>query len=789
MCPALCTLTLEINKDHLQITMPTFGDSLALSSAFKIPLTKACSEILVANNEQLLFTSGNSLIAIDLTSPAHNFKTLELGNSSVDSIQLNHAQDLLALICRTTIIIVSLKRIPFQNPQQSWKPLKFELDFPDGIVSVAWHPAHYSSAEIVVLTKYRLQLYDIISSTTRAAFDEKLLDLALHEEPTSIAFGSIFNLAGSMTLYYSTPSGRIYLLFPFIHRSFHLGASKVAIDLFVAETLELVSAVDKNFPPRVTAGHPSNNDLLGQLNFGLDLQQQLESPLLDSSDASRVFRLSPIFIKPVVSGPYAQVAQNSHIVLLDTRSDTSVLLTYHDSDSQLELAYLAQMNPLLMTSPCDIPRPDTPQHPGAENGTKKTNGYVKPKKGFGFSLAPTNEPEAATTPAHQLYDYSKAWEIYELKVKCQDFILLHQRLTLLSREVYKKRSPGPARVQPQVFGKVMLGTNNKFQVIDCLLWFGELQDNFPRGVTNFYSSKRTFSVDSPLTTVGLIQDPEALDDLYLLTKSTEGKVVVTEVYPKDKPKPVENEAQIQTLQPKTVNDVGISAIELKQMLRYPKTPLSFTSQTRNAEDLVKLSKISDDIRSHVHQLSKFLIALVGKLEVQQKRNLMHASLLHKDETLDAFKERVPLYEEQIKELLLHQKAILERANKLEKSTIERFEKIKSSTGLPISEAEKSWMRELNELTQTVTKDSDNKSSLEKRVQALQGLLETFKESHKESHKGSQSSEDISDSLKSLLLSNKLYNVAHHMKMQGETIKFTRERLQADVESADALVRV
>lgn len=786
MVPALYTFTLKIIRDkHLQTAMPTFGDSLAQSSAFKIPVDGAYSDILVRNNEQLFFTSGNTLIAIDLTSPAHNFKTLELGNPLIESIQLNHAQDLLALICRRTITIVCLKRIPFQNPQQSWKPLKFVLDFTSDIVSVAWHPASYSSTEIAVLTKDKLQLFDIISSTTRAGFDENLLDLALHEEPISIAFGSIFNLAGSMTLYYSTPSGRIYLLFPFIHRSFHLGTSKVAVDLFVAETQELVSAVDKTFPPRVTAGHPSNNDLLGQLNFGVDLQRQLESPLLDSSDAYRVLRLCPIFIEPVVSGPYAQVAQNSHIVLLDTRSNTSVLLSFHDTDSQLELAYLAQINPLVMTSPCDIPRPDSPQQAGIENGKKKSDGYVKPKKGFGFSLAPTNEPEAVTTPAHQLYDYSKAWEIYELKVKCQDFILLHQRLTPLSREVYKKSSPGPARVQPQSFGKILLGTKDKVQVIDCLLWFGELQDNFPRGVTNFYSSKRTFTVDGPFTTMGLIQDPDALDDLYLITKSSRGKVVVIEVYPKDEPEPVEKEPHVQKLQPKTVNDIGLSAIELKEMLRYPKAPVSFTSTTRNAEDLVKLTKISDDIRSHIRQLSRFLIALVGKLEVQQKRNLMHASLLHEDETLEAFKERVPMYEEHIEELLLHQKAILERADNLEKRTIERFEKIKSSTGLPISEAEKSWMRELNELTRTITKGSDNKTSLEKRVQALQALLESFKESHKES----QSSEDISDSLKSLLLSNKLYNVAQHMKRQGDTIKLTRERLQADVESADALVRV
>lgn len=769
--------------------MPAFADSLAQSSAFKIPFADFSTNVVVKDNEQLFFASGDTVIAMDLTSPAHNFKLLNLGNSHrINSIQLNHTHSLLALICRRCIIVVCLKRIPFLEPNQPWEPLKFVINLSSDAQSVSWHPASYSATDLVVLTKDKLQLFDIIKSTTKAKFDEKLEDLALRETPISIAFGSALSLSGSLSLYYSTASGHIYSLFPFIYPGFHLGASKSAVDLFVSETQELVSMVEGKFPPRVIAGHPSNNDLLVQLNFGLDLQNQIESPLLNSSDPYKVLRLKHLPMDPLVSGPYAKVAANSLLTSLDTNTAASVILAHRDSESQFEMTYLAQLSPLVMSSAFDIPRPDAPQHPSALQAKKDNDKYVKPKKGFGLAFASDDELDDEANTNSQFVDYSKAWEIYELKIKCQDFILLHQKLTSLSVEQYKKNSPGAASVIAQTFGRLLLCGKDKVQVVDCLQWFGELEDGFPLGVAEFYSEKTTFSVEKPLTAIALIHDVGDPSDPYLFMRSLGGEIVVAQVYPgdglDDEAEAEEDSAQVQDkFDAKTVHDIGISANELKRMLKYPHSAqTTFSSKTRNAEDLITLSKISDVTRAHIHQLSKFIIALVGKLEVQQKRNLMHSSLLDGDKPIEEFKQRIPMYTKRIEELLARQEHLLKRGNDIESKVIKRFEDSKRSASLPISHKERAWMNELNGLTRNIIIGTPEKVSLEKQVKKLDSIIREVRQKEEDTS-------DLEGSMKELLLHNNLHNVVQHMHRQGRIIEIAKERLQADVERVDALVEV
>ncbi|PSK39794.1 hypothetical protein C7M61_001602 [Candidozyma pseudohaemuli] len=776
-------------KQNTLKSQRTFADSLAQSSAFKIPFADFSTNVVVKDNEQLFFASGDTVIAMDLTSPAHNFKLLNLGNSHrINSIQLNHTHSLLALICRRCIIVVCLKRIPFLEPNQSWEPLKFVINLSSDVQSVSWHPASYSATDLVVLTKDKLQLFDIIKSTTKAKFDEKLEDLALRETPISIAFGSALSLSGSLSLYYSTASGHIYSLFPFIYPGFHLGASKSAVDLFVSETQELVSMVEGKFPPRVIAGHPSNNDLLVQLNFGLDLQNQIESPLLNSSDPYKVLRLKHLPMDPLVSGPYAKVAANSLLTSLDTNTAASVILAHHDSESQFEMTYLAQLSPLVMSSAFDIPRPDAPQHPSALQAKKDNDKYVKPKKGFGLAFASDDELDDEANTNSQFVDYSKAWEIYELKIKCQDFILLHQKLTSLSVEQYKKNSPGAASVIAQTFGRLLLCVKDKVQVVDCLQWFGELEDGFPLGVAEFYSEKTTFSVEKPLTAIALIHDVGDPSDPYLFMRSLGGEIVVAQVYPGDG---LDDEAEAEDDSPqvhdkfdaKTVHDIGISANELKRMLKYPHSAqTTFSSKTRNAEDLITLSKISDVTRAHIHQLSKFIIALVGKLEVQQKRNLMHSSLLDGDKPIEEFKQRIPMYTKRIEELLARQEHLLKRGNDIESKVIKRFEDSKRSASLPISHKERAWMIELNGLTRNIIIGTPEKVSLEKQVKKLDSIIREVRQKEEDTS-------DLEGSMKELLLHNNLHNVVQHMHRQGRIIEIAKERLQADVERVDALVEV
>lgn len=768
--------------------MASLAESLAQSSAFKLPVSGASTSLAVKENEQLFLASGRTLLAVDLTSAAHSYKVFDLGHPyNIESIHINNSQDLLALVCKKSIVIVFLRRIPFGDSGQPWRPLKFVLgEFDTNIVSVAWHPASCSNSELVVLTENALQSFDLIISTTKPTFRSTLSNLGMRENPTSIAFGSPLSLSGSLSLYLCSPSGEVHSIFPFIYPNFYIGASKRAVDLFVAETQELLDTVEQKYPPRVIAGHPSNNDLLNQLNFGLHLQNQIESPLIDCSDPLKVVRLIPTYVVPIVTGSFAQVSKGSKILLVDTNSTTSCLVAFNDTDTLVELAYLGHLCPQVMSRARDIPRPDAPNDAGLKKRGREKHEYSRPKKGFGFVVDDDDDEESVEENqiATQNNEYSKLWEIYELKIKCMEFIHLHQKLTTLSCEKYKKSSLGPLMIGSYPHGRILLGINKKIQMVDCLHWFEEFQDNFPLGFTEFYTTKTNFAIEKPIAAFALFDNADDPTP-YVFIRSNSGETVLVGPRVEGKPSSNDKPDPSKAISTKLLHETGLSGADLRSMLRQsPSATFSFTSKTRNTEDLVALTKITNLIRSHSHQLSKFIIALNSKIEVQQKRNLLNGNLVHGGQKLEEFNERSSMYKERIDKLFERQKGLLKRGDDIEKDILNRFESSKKSTSLPLSQAERSWMRELNDLRETVVSTKEGES-LQERVQNLSYLLESFKGAQQ----AADESNDLSDDMKKLLLNNSLVNVLHHMLRQGGLIEAAKERLQLDADSVDALVGV
>lgn len=771
--------------------MPTIREAIVLSSAFQIPLGSLPVSTSVQDGELLFLASGNRVMVVDMTTTALPFKLLELPPSfKIVKMIANHSQELLALVGKKSVVVISLRQIPFLDPNRAWKPLKFVIDnFDSDVLSVAWHPASFTSTVIVVLTKTKLQSYDVLSSVTNATYDKTFSELEL--EISSMAFGSQESLSGSLTLFASTPSGEIYSLFPFMQQECPLRASRLKVDAFVAETQELVNCVELKFPPKITAGHPLVNNLLAQVCLARDLQQQINSPLVRTIDPNKPIRIVLPACDAVCSTVLARVEEGSKLLLLKTSTPTSLLLAYNDTASHISLTYLSQFAPQTMVPYYEVPRPEVTK--AAQILAQKLapeEKYHKPLRGFGFVVDSDSDNEIESKPSEPAQSHSDAYEVYELKVKCAKYIELStNKLTTLYLEKYKKPSSSPLLIKGGREGWVLIGVGERVHAIEFNDWLLDLDDGFSVRLKQFNVTRRTMKFDEPISSFELLEDKVGNMGLHVLARAHGSHTFVNQIdsvvpLHLSNDKTAEPQASLSVSQPE--QEVGISKADLDKFLQIKKAPpATFQSETRHAEDLIALINISDEIRAQSHQLSKFIIALNGKLEIQRQRNTLHGSLASRCDAADDINERTSEYDERITKLLTRQKDLLDRAESLETTIMKRFDEIKCSRVLPLSQAELLWFRELNLITELVTKDKTYGKSITTQANDISEKLSKIQRNWKKA----SYTDEIENGVKSLLLNSSLANIYRQLIGQGQTIGVTKGAIEAISKNVETILGV
>lgn len=190
------------------------------------------------------------------------------------------------------------------------------------------------------------------------------------------------------------------------------------------------------------------------------------------------------------------------------------------------------------------------------------------------------------------------------------------------------------------------------------------------------------------------------------------------------------------------------------------------------------------MRSRVFQLSKFIVALNCKLEIQQQRNSFHGEKLSSFKVISNYITREAQYSSQIKNLKDRQMQLESRAKKAYLSIINRLEAIKQLRQMPLSNAEQSWFRELNELA-TKLKSTSEPEGFGTRLQAFvkqsKQLIETLKQS--------PPTDQLERSMYLLLLNNNVLNVGQHLLTQAQLIELVKERLRKSIESLQIVTGV
>lgn len=104
--------------------------------------------------------------------------------------------------------------------------------------------------------------------------------------------------------------------------------------------------------------------------------------------------------------------------------------------------------------------------------------------------------------------------------------------------------------------------------------------------------------------------------------------------------------------------------------------------------------------------------------------------------------------------------------------------------MPLSNAEQSWFRELNELA-TKLKSTSEPEGFGTRLQAFvkqsKQLIETLKQS--------PPTDQLERSMYLLLLNNNVLNVGQHLLTQAQLIELVKERLRKSIESLQIVTGV
>ncbi|KAF8002152.1 hypothetical protein HF325_003117 [Metschnikowia pulcherrima] len=189
------------------------------------------------------------------------------------------------------------------------------------------------------------------------------------------------------------------------------------------------------------------------------------------------------------------------------------------------------------------------------------------------------------------------------------------------------------------------------------------------------------------------------------------------------------------------------------------------------ESLELVHRITSDLVRKVGALTKFLLALQTKLEIQFEELRHQTNELLSVKNKAAVKDNYNQNYDRIQKLFNRQEELIEREKTMRSKIVERFEKVKAGLKLPLSQAERDWFKELNSITKTVAYGDGKTPSMTLRLEKLRAEVLNLVEK-----KNEPSEDKLNDMLSSLLLDSSLSRMAYTLLQEGEVLAHSKDTI-------------
>ncbi|EGW30562.1 uncharacterized protein SPAPADRAFT_157762 [Spathaspora passalidarum NRRL Y-27907] len=739
--------------------------------------------LAIRNDRDLYYSVRNIMRCCDISKGNTNYQLLahDVSSAGMDviALEMNSSGTLLALIGDAARLEVLA--LPDGSTSNSiyLKSATYRISGSNkGITKVLWQSVVANDSMLVVLdSDDQIKGYDLTKSLEIPQVEVNMKEvLAADEKTTSMSFGSDKSLTGALTLYVSTSKGNIFAVYPFISKTCNLAVTLDQVDLALEETKSVMQLIQDRFPPADlldTASSELDTAAIKQYEYYSGLKTQLTNGLPTVKEVRGIHsrgeaiheleivspRLSDSWQGSKVQGPVATVDTGIDDLIQFANNDhVSFISAVGRNDNSTSVSYFVQVSPLLM------------KYKSATDDKKvlvavpKVEKYAKPKVGFGY-IEEEDQDDSETRRVQETEFWKKDLsildklhsDVIQTKGAGSRFVKLSDArfAVVIDTDVVVVEHPWTDSIISQ-----MKQESNEDVVVD--------------------SSYFLASADKePITSVGYIKD----------TLTDTGEYLVVIRFREDKNLTiipiVDNTPKQDLVQVKEKDETR--AI-FKPVGRHSEPPLAEITEELNrlsvSEQVKSLSKEQADMLDELNQVSMGTIGKVVQfsgvsIKLQAKIIGILESLKLQAKSLGHIEEKskevnLKQQQERIDKLLKKQTKLDDKMYALQKKIITGIQKYSSSISLPISEAERSWFREINSINGQVNLNSQLGDCLTEAVEKLAKQVEVIVDEAKGRRKQDQA--DQVDHLKQLELQQRLNKLSSWLKDEDGMISEMKQRL-------------
>lgn len=816
-----------ISEVTQQLIFKTFIESLSVNNESKLV---SQNKLVCRDNLDLFFANENLVRCCTINSEYTNFRLLDnkYDDFKIRSLEMNSLGTLMALVGDKDLVVVSLPT-SLTTSNSSLLPVKsYKIHGIEGhIKKVIWQSIISNDCCLVVLNdKSQIKSYDLSLSSyePQLSIDLKEDKVFKDEEAVSFAFGSKSNLSGSLTLYVASSSSNIYAIYPFIHKLGKISTTESNVSDLLDESASIINAIQEKFPSKdlVKSYNQNvvNNASAKQYSYVLAFQKQFENSFPPRKEYRQLFAEKPIEYSilnqelpddfhPALQGPISTLKDKSFkdIACINSNDRVSLLSSISVSaTNEPFLSFHSQLKPLIMKwSKLDEEHTADVEYALKikleEKSTKlqPKNGYIKPKRGFGFiDEIELSDDSDKTDPAKIEQNDAKSRQT-ELQFWRDEFTALS---TLAIDQIpIDGRNDLHLSILDSKESNVILKSNNTLIHFNCEKWCQEFVTNVSSGhrpklnISNEY--KLLVEGNEDISSFALTRDTinETGDFLIILKNKKENNLEIKQINGNNIPprsigktdqnsiKRVVHESVLtkepfDELKSQLENLRRVNPATLEKSLSMKKELRGVPICSSNTEILKNLNQLSNETIQQVSMFTSFAIHLNLRVTAQVDELKSQIDSISRIKTAGLDMETLNLKNDKANHLVSRQDKINERIEKIQEKIFNSIQKIKYSKSLPLSDAEKSWFREINSVNAQISQDTDDNKSLNSIIEGMTSQVSSIVKSIKEE----ENNQNPEDKLRNLETHNNILKLKQWLQEEHNLINLAKSKLDESFET-------
>lgn len=707
-------------------------------------------------------------------------KLLSIGVIQIKSLVLNQQEVYLAIVGENSLVVADLTLVKDLEEDINKSILIFHVG-PSGVAvkSVLWHPASSLKTHLVALTEKTITIYDLAVSFVGPQYEISLDSFPQLKDQSvvSMSFGSRSDYLGTITLYLSTLKGNIYALSPFIYNQFPQKFTGDMLLTYLKEAEECIRLCDDNIPPS-SAFNKIRASLLDYKAYTTYLENLYLSWNMSYSSGDREWNFEASHVADTqLIGPIAELGSECRLINAAAEFTPTVLATISNSaEKTVMISYLAQLCPLLYAF---FPMDDTfvePVKPEANISTPLQETYIKPRRGFGFTVVTAAHNNSKGLLNSQLENYHQELVLYNAQKQAVLFLSrTFNRMTILTQDVTNEKVGELNDWFFKLESNLLLMSSAAGRLYTCNLHdalsglsedeekdFTVTYDSHP---TNFRAFTRYSGRNTNLLSLLAVRENStlAIQDF----SPTFGRCVLHRSEP--------NYEQIARGDAGKYTDRAAKELSeyLEGLPNIPKVKVVDTESLKSLEAIFGSSALAI---KNVQKLTRFVLALQSTLAIQHgELNLQQHGLQEvSQKDYSAYKKKT---EHRIERIIERQAKVYERAVSLLNLTAGRYEEKRKTLNLPLSAAERAWFKELNTTAKKIGTNEEDTEGLELMVRNLTDQVSSF-QIQKKTH------ESTSQTLETLRMEKTWQRLNGVLEYERKLLSETRDKLDQLFDVAD-----